>query len=57
MKTMKIQMMTFLPRWSAPNFCAGCLECLVIEKGGRGLTAHLTLGQVLGGVVEQDGLG
>ena len=32
-------------------------DCLVIEKGGRGCRAHLTLGQVLGGVDKEAGHG
>ena len=31
--------------------------CLVFEKGGRGLRGHLSPGQVLGRVVEEDDLG
>ena len=33
------------------------MQHVVLEKGGRDLRAHLTLGQVLGRVVEEAGLG
>jgi hypothetical protein len=44
---MKIQMMIFLQRWSAPNFCAGCLDLhqgslvLLLDQDVPRLDVHL----------------